>query len=129
MMAGLSLLGGVFMRPLIFLAVTLPLFCLFWVGCSHGSYITIYDKNVYGTVFFIRGRVTPISDIVSIRRNPIFAGLMAEVLMKVRRKDGTIAERGLANKPGLTEGDFMRLLETIRSANPKVAIDQELFAK
>jgi len=54
---------------------------------------------------------------------------MSEVLMKVRKNDGAIVERGLTNKPGLTEGDFMKLLEAIRSANPGIQIDHDVFRK
>jgi len=129
MVAGGLLVTGPSIRHVVFLAVSGgPLF-LFWLGFSRGSYITLDGQNVYGTVLFIRGRLTQISDIVFIRRNPTFAGLMSEVIMGVRKKDGAITERGLANKHGLTEGDFKKLIETIHSINPNIKIDQDLFRK
>lgn len=121
LMAGFALLGEVSLRPVIFLIVANIPLILFWIGFSRGSYITLDGQNVYGTVLFIRGKMTQISDVVFIRRNPTFAGLMSEVIMGVRKKDGAITERGLTNKPGLTENDFKKLLEMIHSMNPHIS--------
>ena len=126
MVAGGLLVTGPSIRHVVFLAVSGGLLLLFWLGFSRGSYITIDGQNVYGKVFFIRGKTTQIPDIVSIHRNPTFAGLMSEVIMRVRKKDGTITERGLVNKPGLTESDFKKLFETIRSINKSIEIDPNL---
>src|SRR3989338_3122738 len=63
MVAGGLLVTGPSIRHVVFLAVSGGLLLLFWLGFSRGSYITIDGQNVYGTVLFIRGRLTKISDI------------------------------------------------------------------
>jgi hypothetical protein len=128
-MMGAAALVGRFFVTLNVSAILGCLIALFWLSFTRGVYITVDGKSVYGTVFWIRGKVTRIGDIVSIHRNPTFAGLMAEVVMKVRRKDGAIVERGLTNKPGVAESDFKKLLEAIRSINPHIEIDQDVLDK
>jgi len=128
-MIAISLLNGRFLENINLFLIVGGLILLFWLGFTRGSYITIDGQNVYGKVFLIRGKTTQIPDIISIRRNPTFAGLMSEVVMGVRKKDGTITERGLINKPGLTESDFKKLLVVIRSINPNIKIDQDLLDK
>ena len=129
LMAALSLLSGPSTRPVLFLAVTGALLLLFWIGFLRGSYITVDDKNVFGRVFFIRGRTTSIADIVSIHRRGTFGGAMAELYMMVRGKNGMVTERGLVGKPGLTESDLKKLLDIIRSKNPMIEIGQDVFRK
>lgn len=97
---------------------------LIWIGFARGSFITIDEKNIYGTLFFIRGKVTPIADIVSVHSRSTFGGLAMEIYMKVRDEDGKIFERGLAGKPGLRQSELKKLLEAIRKENPITDIDQ-----
>jgi hypothetical protein len=99
-----------------------------WLGFARGTYVTIDEnKDLYGTLFFFRGKVTSLSDVVSIHQRHTFGGLMAEVYMKYLKKDGTIAERGLVSKQGIKKSEFKNLLDAIRSANPNIKIDPDLL--
>jgi hypothetical protein len=84
---------------------------------------------VSGTLFFFRGNVTALSDVLSIHQRQTFGGLMAEVYMKYRKKDGTIAERGLVSRQGIKKSDFRKLLEAVLSVNPDIKIDQDLIGE
>ena len=99
-----------------------------WLGFTRGTFIIIDGKNLYGTLFFVRGNVTALSDVLSIHQRQTFGGLMAEVYMKYRKEDGSIAERGLVSRQGIRKSDFRKLLEAVRSVNPDIKIDQDLIA-
>jgi hypothetical protein len=129
LMAGASLLGEMSLRPVVFLIVANLLLGVFWICFARGTYIEIVDKSLQVSRMFLRGKVTLLADAVSIHQRPIYGGLFAEVYMKVRRPDGTVREQGLINKPGLTEADLKRLVDLIRSANPSVAVDEDLLRK
>jgi hypothetical protein len=116
-------------RLLISLMVGIAGLAVLWLGFTRGTYITIDENKLYGRLFFLRGNVTALSDVISIHQRHTFGGLMAEVYMKYRRKDGTIAERGLVSKQGIKNSEFKNLLEVIRSANPNIRIDPDLLDK
>jgi hypothetical protein len=124
------IISGAFLSFAISWAVVGGLIGGVWLGFARGTYVTIDDNgNLYGTLFFFRGKVTPLSDIISIHQRHTFGGLMAEVYMKYRKKDGAIAERGLISKQGLKGREFRKLLEAIRLANPHIKIDPDLLDK
>jgi hypothetical protein len=120
--------SGAFLKFAISWAVVGGLLVLVWFGFARGTYVTIDEKkDLYGTLFFFRGKVTSLSDVCSIHQRHTFGGLMAEVYMRYRKKDGTIAERGLVSKQGIKKSEFKNLLDAIRSANPKIKIDPDLL--
>jgi hypothetical protein len=122
--------SGAFLKFAISWATVGGLLVLLWLGFAHGTYVTIDEnKNLYGTLCFFRGRVTFLSDVVSIHQRHTFGGLMAEVYMKYRKKDGTIAERGIISKQGIKNSEFKNLLDAIRSANPNIKIEPDLLDK
>ena len=108
-------------------AIVAGLLALVWLGFARGTYITVDGTNLYGTLFFLQGNVTALSDVVSIHQRHTFGGLMAEVYMKYRKKDGAIGERGLVSKQGIKKDELRKLLEAIRSANQSIKIDQDLL--
>jgi hypothetical protein len=110
-------------------AIIVGLLAIVWLGFTRGTYITIDGTRVYGTLFFFRGKVTQLSDVVSLHQRHTFGGLMAEVYMKYRKADGTIAERGLVSKQGIRKREFKNLLGAIRLVNQNIKIDPDLLDK
>jgi ribosomal protein S8 len=52
---------------------------------------------------------------------------MAEVYLKYKNKDGTVAERGLVSKQGIKKSELEQLLNAIRQANPNIKIERDLI--
>ena len=116
-------------RLIVSIIVGIGVMLLLWLGFTRGTYITLDGTKVYGKLFFFRGNVTALADIVSIHKRHSFGGLLAEVYMKYRKNDGTLAERGLVSKQGIKKSELKNLLEAIRSANRNIKIDPDLFDK
>jgi hypothetical protein len=117
-------------RLILALAVGLVVLIALWIGLVRGTSVTVDEnKNVCGRVFFIRGKVTPLSDVLSIKARKTFAGLMTEVYMTYRKNDGTVVDRGLVSKETLRKEDFTKLLEAISAANPNIEISRRLLTK
>jgi len=129
LMAAFSLIDGFSMRPVIFLAVVTVLLVLLWLALTSGTYIIIEGDDLTVSRAFFKGRPTSLSNVVSIERRANFGGLLTEVYMKVRNKDGTFNNQGLINKPGLTDAEYKRLFDTIHSINSNARIDESLFRK
>jgi len=49
--------------------------------------------------------------------------------MMYRNPSGTTTDRTIVVKDSLGKGEFVRLLEAIRGANPNIKIDADLFPK
>ena len=124
-MSSLSLIDGLSIRPVFFLAITGVLLLIVWVGFTRGVYITVSEDELILTRFFLNSRPTPLVDIVSIHQRPTFGGLFAEVYLRVRNKDGSLRNQGLLNKPGMKESEYKRLFDVIISVNPNVKIDED----
>lgn len=99
---------------------------MLWFATSRGTYITVEDGKVYGTVLFIKGKVISLSNVESLATRGTFGGLMRYIRMKCR-ENGKIVERGLITEGVLTKNDFRKLIEAIRSANPNIDIPEELL--
>lgn len=116
-------------KLIVALAVGTGVLIALWFALARGTHVTIDEnKNLYGTLFFFRGRTTPLSDAVAISAQKAFMGAMTEVYITYRKKDGTLATRTIVSKEGLKKSDFKKLLQTIRSANPNIDIPKELLA-
>jgi len=124
------ILSGTFNKLAVYFIPMLLILGTVWLAWARGTYVTVDgdNKQLYGTLGFLRARTTPLPDIVSINARKIFMGGMTEIYMKYRKKDGSLGERGLVNKESLRKSDFTKLLETIRSANPSIEIAKELLA-
>jgi hypothetical protein len=128
-MGAFSLIDGFSMRPVIFLAVVTVLLVLLWFALTSGTYIIVEGDDLTVSRAFFKGRPTSLSNVVSIESRANFGGLFTEVYMKVRNKDGTFRNQGLINQPGLTNTEYKRLFDTIRSVNPNARIDESIFRK
>jgi len=127
MVGGGLLVTGPSIRQIVFLVVSGVLLLIVWLGLSRGTYVEISGKNLRVSRMFFRGRYISLSDAVSIHVRPIYAGFIGEIYLKVRKPDGTFREQGLINKPGMKESDMKKLIEMIRSANPNVKVDEDVF--
>jgi hypothetical protein len=125
-MIGIALLNGRFFENAILFGIVGGLIVLSWLILTYGVYIIIDGNTLQVTRVFFRGKIIDLFDVVSIHQKPIFAGLVMEVYMKVRKKDGTFYEQGLINKPGLNESEYDRLLKKILSINQNIKIDKLL---
>jgi hypothetical protein len=119
--------AGSYSKLVVSLGALFVILGLVWTGLARGTHVTVADGKICGKVFFIRGKITVIADIVEIKQRKTFGGLMAEVYMTYRTKSGTLLERGLIGKQGLKKSDLKNLLAVIRSANPAIEIDPELL--
>ena len=54
---------------------------------------------------------------------------MTQAVLEFRKRDGTIGKRSLAGGQSLKKGEFKKLLEVIRAANPKIKIDKNLIGE
>ncbi|KKU49589.1 MAG: hypothetical protein A3A28_02910 [Candidatus Sungbacteria bacterium RIFCSPLOWO2_01_FULL_47_32] len=107
--------------------VTVPLIGL-WFGLSRGSYITIDEnKNLYGTVLFIRCRKTPLVEVSTLGTRGQFMGGMTGITLTFRNKKGQLETRGLVSKTALEKKDLMQLIAAIRMANPNIKIPEEIL--
>jgi hypothetical protein len=103
---------------------------LLWVGFARGTYVEIDAKNnLYRTSGFFMKKAIPLSSIVSLNTRGTFAGLMTEISLTYRDKDGTLRTIGTMNKQSLKKSEMQKFLTTLLSANPNVSIPQELFDK
>jgi hypothetical protein len=121
------ILSGSIAQLLTYLIPVLSALAMLWFAFTRGSYVTIDEKHVRGRFLFFPGKVTPLSEVTSIRARSTFLGLITEVFMTRHECDGTLVEVGLVSKESLSAGDFRRLLETIRAANPNIDIDPSLL--
>jgi hypothetical protein len=129
LMAGAAALTGRFFVTLHITALMYATVFLIWYALIYGIFVTIEGESLRVTRFFLRGKLTPLSDVISIQKRDIFAGFMTEVYMKVREPDGTFYEQGLLNKPGLSESEYKRLFDAILTINPNIEIDHNLLRK
>jgi hypothetical protein len=120
------ILSGSVAQLLKYLIPVLIALAILWLAFTRGSYITIDEKNVSGRFLFVQGKITPLSEVTSIRARRTFLGLITEVFMTRRKNDGTLVEVGLVSKESLSAADFRRLLEAIRSVNPNIDIEPAL---
>ena len=123
------IISGALVKLTVYVIPALIVTGVLWLAMGRGTYITIDADNLYGTAFFIRGKVTRLSDVVAVKSRKTFAGAMTEVYLTYRKKDGAFGERGLVNKESLKKSDFTKLLDTIHSANPSAEIASDLLAR
>ncbi len=126
LIASPAIFNGVWHKVIVFFGVALPLLIIFWVGAIYGLYITIKNKSVRGTVFFIPSRVSEIKDIVSLKKRATFGGLINEIYMLYKKPDGTISDRGLTSIEMLKPNDLNELIETIKTINPSIDIPADI---
>jgi hypothetical protein len=72
-------------------------------------------------------KAIPLSDIVRLNARGTFAGLMTEITLTYRDKSGTLRTIGTMNKQSLKKREMKKFIDTLRSANPSIAIPQELL--
>jgi hypothetical protein len=122
--------SGAFVRLAVAIGIAGGLLAIMWFGFARGTYVTIDDnENLYGTLFFVRGKVTPLSEVVSLNARQTFMGAVTEVYVSYRKKDGSFGERGVVSKESLKKEDFKKLLETIHAANPNIEFADDLLTK
>jgi hypothetical protein len=124
-----TLLIGRFLQTVIVPAIFGTLILIFYFGFTRGTYVSINGTRLTVTRLFVNGRASPLSDVISIHSRPTFGGLMSSVYMKVRNKDGTISKHGLINKPGMTDMEYKRLFDMMRSINHDIEIDQSVLRR
>jgi hypothetical protein len=101
-----------------------------WLAFTRGTYVLIDpENNLYRTSGFFFSKTVPLSDIASLRIQGAFAGLMTEVHLMCRDKDRRLKTLTTMNVQSFKKHDFKVYLETLHSANPNIAIPQELFAQ
>ena len=99
-----------------------------WSGLTRGSYITIDENNnLYGTVLFMRGRTTQLSEVTALATRGQFMGGMTGVTLTFRDKDSALKTRGVVSKSALKREDLKKLIEAIRAANPNIKIPEEVL--
>ena len=74
-------------------------------------------------------KAIPLSSIVSLNTRGTFAGLLTEISLTYRDKDGTLRTIGTMNKQSLKKSEMQKFLTTLRSANRNITIPQELLDK
>jgi hypothetical protein len=121
--------SGAILKLVIFLGGIAILLTLFWIALAYGTYVAVDEgkKTVYGRVFFIHGRTTQLSDVLSIEKRYGFGGLMSELFMRVRRKDGSISEPGLVSSKALRAADLKEFISIMHSLNPKIEIPTDFI--
>jgi hypothetical protein len=103
---------------------------LLWAGFARGTYVEIDSKNdLYRTSGFFMRKAIPLSSIVSLNTKGTFAGLLTEISLTYRDKDGTLRTIGTMNKQSLKKSEMQKFLTTLRSANRNITIPQELLDK
>ena len=103
---------------------------LLWAGFARGTYVEIDAENdLYHTSGLFIGKALPLSSIVSLNTRGTFAGLMTEISLTYRDKDGTLRTIGTMNKQSLKKSEMPKFLTTLRQANPNIIIHQELLDK
>ena len=111
-------------------AAGIGVLALLWVGFARGTYVEIDAKNnLYRTSGFFMRKAIPLSSIVSLNTRGTFAGLMTEISLTYRDKDGTLRTIGTMNKQSLKKSEMRKFLTTLRSASPNITIPQELLDK
>jgi hypothetical protein len=125
-LTAVSLLKGTFSQIYPLLIFLFALIALLWVAFAHGTYLTIDNGTLSGTVFFCRTRSTPILSIVSIRSTPIFGGIMHQITMQIHALDAHPTTRGVTTVEALSRETLSQLLLTLTSINPKIALDAQV---
>ena len=122
------ILSASFAKLAIGTAIVIILLTVLWFGFTRGSYTTVDENNnLYGTVFFIRCRMTPLSDVISLGTRGTFMGAMTTINFTFRNKKGVLETRSVATKEVLEKKDLQKLIEAIHSANPNINIPKELI--
>jgi hypothetical protein len=101
-----------------------------WLGFARGTYVLIdRDNNMYRTSGFFLSKTVPLSDIVELSTSATFAGLMTEIKLTYRDKDGHLRIINTMNVQSFKTREFKNYLNTLHLVNPNIAIPRELFAK
>jgi hypothetical protein len=95
--------------------------------CKYGTYITITNAKLQGTVFFVPFKKTDIKDVYELKEEANFGGLINQVLMLVLLPNGKTMKRGLTSKEMLSKEDFNDLIIEIQKINPSVIIPPSLL--
>jgi hypothetical protein len=115
-------------RIILALIVGIGILALMWFGFARGTYAEIdTDNNAYRTAGFFMQKTVPLSAIVSLNTRRTFAGLMTEISLTYRDTNGTMRTIGTMNKQSLKKREMRKFVDTLRSANPDIAIPQELL--
>ena len=80
-----------------------------------------------GKVHFIPSKEISLSDVVELEVQGSFAGVITDIYMICRNKNGKLVERGLTSKQMLTKADLKELIATIHTLNPEIKIPEELL--
>jgi hypothetical protein len=84
---------------------------------------------MYRTSGFFLSKTVPLSDIVELSTSATFAGLMTEIKLTYRDKDGHLRIINTMNVQSFKTREFKNYLNTLHLVNPNIAIPRELFAK
>lgn len=123
------LLDGSLIKILTNLVPIIGILLLLGFGLSRGTYITINEKELRGRVLFISGKKMLLSNIISIKKQGSFGGLITQIFIMYKNQDDSVSDRSLISKEMLKKEDLIDLIETIYTANPNIIIEEDLLNK
>lgn len=122
-------LGAIMLGPHVIISrvitltiIGIVILILAWIGFAYGTGITIDEnrKLLYARLFFLKLSSISLLDVVSLNERKTFAGGITRLYFVYKTARGSISDFDVVGKESLTKEDIQRLLQTIRSANPKI---------